>query len=80
MAYAQGMGRSSIISISLLLIFDYGLRISTYYWMGFTVLRLITCRYTVLRGNWETIETLLYLVPLLLFLISAPIAVYTTVH
>ena len=44
MAYAQGMGRSSILLISLLLSIDYGIRLSPYYVMARQALQAVICR------------------------------------
>ena len=44
MAYAQGMGRSSILLISLLLSIDYGIRLSPYYVMARQALQAVVCR------------------------------------
>lgn len=44
MAYAQGMGRSSILTISFLLSLDYGIRVCAYFNMAKVVLNTIMCR------------------------------------
>ena len=44
MAYAQGMGRSSILLISFLLSVDYGIRICTYFQMAIIVINTTLCR------------------------------------
>ena len=46
MAYAQGMGRSSILTISLLLSVDYGLRVGAYFNMAKIFLNTIICRFS----------------------------------
>ena len=86
-AYAQGKGRSSIVLISLLLAIDYGVRISTYFNMATTVMLATTCRIAQSNCGFDWSESLwnhvqkidMYVMPVILFVITLPIALYTTV-
>ncbi len=82
MAYAQGMGRSSIVVISLLLSIDYSIRICAYFNMGKKVIEALMCRLSLHdEQSWAyyhydtTINAITsYLIPAIILLISLPFA------
>lgn len=96
MAYAQGMGRSSILLISFLLSVDYGIRICTYFQMATIVLNTSICRLAFNpepRGfnpqvhwfsnelTWENVyKYSSTVIPAIMFLLSLPLALKTTVN
>lgn len=86
MAYAQGMGRSSIIFISFLLSVDYAIRICAYFNMGKRVVEASICRATFSRDGWahenyEKVQNLgCYGLPVFILLVSLPFALFTTVR
>ena len=77
------MGRSSILFISALLSFDYGIRVSTYTSLAMQIIRTLMCR---LFSKWyvsnEPRITMMtnILIPLIFFAITLPIALRTTVN
>lgn len=82
MAYAQGMGRSSIIFISFLLSVDYGFRVGTYTESAAQVVRSLLCRldYAWFNENFHTVKSMTgYIIPIVFFLIAMPLAFYTKI-
>ena len=88
MAYAQGMGRSSILLISLLLSIDYGIRLSPYYVMARQALQAVVCRVGFedvdkwFSGHsWDEVETWSsILIVGSVLLISLPLAFFTSLR
>ena len=71
----------------MLLAIDYGVRISTYFNMATTVMLAATCR--IAHGDcgfdwsqslWNHVHKIdMYVLPVILFVITLPVALYTTV-
>ena len=82
MAYAQGMGRSSIIFISLLLSIDYGLRVSTFIELTWSVIQCLLCRldYSWFNTNFQEVKSkVCCIVPVACFFMALPLSFYSKI-
>ena len=83
MAYAQDMGRSSIMCISFLLSFDYGIRVGAYTSLAIMEIRAQMCRLYSgwYQENFKQISTLTnMIIPLVFLVITLPMAIRTKVN
>ena len=86
MAYAQGMGRSSILIISFLLSISYGILVCAYFNTTKLVLNTIICRLGYDPESeydlvWDRLSKWTnWTVPMAIFFASLPLAFYTTVN
>ena len=76
MAYAQGLGRSSILLISLFLIIDYGINPSTYFRLAGRIAMTTTCSLTYsedpAQDNSEIVRAAGRYTPIAMLIVAIP--------